>query len=392
MIKFKYDLFQANNMVMAAKTNTKLCLPSIYTLLTIVHVELPKPSTPKKPRTPKPGAKTKTRIKIPYFGTEGILVAVRFNNMSRGIRKDGGQLRNVVAVDLQYADKNIHLKISEHKVTLMGARNESMGLEAMNLMLEHLVMVNEHWQYIQELDESKRVASMNWLAEVIYIPENDRKKDSDIRCNSDLKSYDDPVVQEALNNIPSTVDSRMITFLSMFLHEYTIYEEFRQKVQSILELKKPIYQQLPKLGTARIHNSVYVYNIGREVSFIELGKGLTQKGYNVCYHNVVKSELFRIIMPIEDDDMDNPGKVERQCRADGQEYKERAHKFCLYHRGTIRQSSPTTHKMAMTVMEKLVTDIIGIDNESKQAAIASNQNSTAMTTNPTTNSNHATPA
>ncbi len=391
--------FKAANMVMVTHLSQALSLPSVYELLTIVGVDFTF------------GTKHAfgSRVKIPYFGAEGAIVSVRFKNKSRGIRNEGGQLRNVVAVDLQYSGKNIHLKVSENKLALMGALTEAMGNGAFQKLLEHLNMVQDHWLHIRNLPADVRHASIKWLCELLYgppVPPMPVEPTTVVESVNvlaafsttyTLKKLTDPDVKAAFLNIPVTVDTRCVMYLVMFAHEFQYYHDFVNKIDVLLTLSLPIYQRVPILGAAKIANAVYNYKVGTRVSLITLCRELHVRGYCVSYHNWVKSKSLHVMVPImgrEDEMMEideeltpeegdlspasglplpDEGPDERASPTElltprsaeavlkfpskPDKTKHPAHRFMIYQSGSVRQSSPCIHTVAEQIKLRLVRDI-----------------------------------
>ncbi|CAH6418863.1 Hypothetical protein POVN_LOCUS587 [uncultured virus] len=372
--------FQATNMVMVTilDGDTNISLPALYELLTIVKVDY-------TIGTKHAGG---SRVKIPYFGLEGILVSVRFNMKSRGIRNQGGQLRNVVSIDLQYAGKNIHLKVSSKKIALMGALTEQMGTGAFQMLLDHMHMVEGHWRHIRGLDQDARQAALRWLCETLL---GTPVEGSDAYT---LKKFDDLGVTEAFANPPADVDKRAVTYLAMFASEFTYYHEFVNKLNTLFELTTSIYDRAPLMGPPKITNAVYNYSIGQRVSLIMLCRRLHELGYGVSYHNWHKAKAFRVMIPIEqkgnvvmeldeddgtpldidstddttpisDDEVTEPvvdvqGLTAPEKPRPHKESKMPAHRFTIYQGGSIRQSSPTIHTIAEQVKQRLVADVLRV--------------------------------
>lgn len=372
------DCFRATNMVMVTHANQNINLLSLYELLTLVQVDF----------TVGMKHSEGSRVKVPFFGVEGAIVAVRFMNKSRGIRNKGGQLRNVVAIDIQYCNKNIHLKVSTNKVALMGALTEAMGNGAFQLLLAHMEMVQGHYAWLKQLPADKLQASIKWLCETLYGPPTDE----DLR--NTLKKRDDPDVMKAFASLPRDVDKRTVTYLSMFAHEYKFYNDFVTKLETILTLQAPIYTQLPKLGPGKIHNAVYNYRIGCRVSLVQLCRLLLERGYGASYQNWCKSKSMQVMVPIKSNDAldalqdldledegdegdeekfhlplpvkqemkvgaEQPGtpEVPSPPAAKSDRAKRPAHRFTIYQGGAIRQSSPSIHTVAEQVKNTLLKDI-----------------------------------
>ena len=110
------------------------------------------------------------------MGAPNTIVAIRHNGKSRGIRTGEGQLSNVVSIDLQCYDKNIHLKLSNGKIQLTGALSEEMGSGASQILCLHLNMAQDHIQHIRELSSEIKDLTRSWVLNVTKgppIPKNE---------------------------------------------------------------------------------------------------------------------------------------------------------------------------------------------------------------------------
>jgi hypothetical protein len=385
--------FKATNMVMVTNLSSSLSLPAVFELLTIMPVDFTFGAPTGKSKT--------TRSKIPFFGFDNILVSVRFDGKSRGIRNTGGQLRNIVSIDLQFASKNIHLKISEGKIVLMGALDKEMGDGAFATTLAHLEMVNDHWTHFMSLSPEKRQDSMKWLVELFSDPAGE------------LRSHDCSVVKTGFSKIPFGVDSRSVLYLSMFAHEGKSISDFTEKLERIAAISIPIYKKKPLLSLSKIANSVYNYKLGERISLTQVATAMDKLGYGVSYHNWKAAKSFQAMIPVsdadvaadaliefdddlsptgegksprtvsrlevDDDDLDDLSPVSPTddsksprtiSRLDEEKLlpvtvripskgkkKVLAHRFTVYQGGSIRQWSPTNGSVAIGIRDKLIADI-----------------------------------
>lgn len=316
--------FKAANMVMVAHLTEPLHLRTVYHALPVVHI-------------PNFVFGTKvddgSRSKIPYFGEENIVVSVRYEMNSRGVRNTGGQIKNVVAVDLQINQKNIHMKISEQKILLAGATSTEMGNQGFTEILKHIQMANEHLTYLQQLDPEVLDQSIDWIASLLY--------DQEIKEPDRINNPEVKLAMEA-----TSMDVRAITWLSMFNHEHATKEQFLEKVK-ILVTGQPCYLDRPTVQDSIIYNSVYLYTIQKEpvsIRLIRTAEGLVARNYLASYHNF-RDKSIKVFIPL----------FKRKNKVYG-------HRFCVYRNGTIRQNSPTQLPDALAVATKLVADILEIND------------------------------
>lgn len=69
----------------------------------------------------------KKKPKIGFYDLEGVIITVRYGDISRGMRQGGKQLQNVIGIDLQIGNKNVNLKLSKKTLQLTGAKSQEMG-------------------------------------------------------------------------------------------------------------------------------------------------------------------------------------------------------------------------------------------------------------------------
>ncbi len=206
------DSFEPSNMVMVCNIDSSLNLPMISELITLVPVNFTLNS------------RQNNRVKIPFFGIERAIISISYDLKRRGIRKGGGQLRNIVAIDLQYHEKNIHIKISEKNLLLMGILNDEMGREASIVCLEHIKMVNDLWINLKNLPRKVLKKTYKWLIKTL------------IDGNNLFMFDDEQVVDSFLHLEDENVNYRAARYLSMFTYDYNTADLFKEKIEKIFEL------------------------------------------------------------------------------------------------------------------------------------------------------------
>ena len=232
-------------------------------------------------------------------------------------------MNNVVSIDLQTGNKNVNIKLARSRVQLTGANSDKMGENAFNVLCLHLNMIQNHINYVRSIPMEIRDKTIQWVID-----------------NLDTEDYN-VSVNEAVNDLG--IDSNLALFLLQFSETLT-QEEFVTKVnyiyKSIFEEGSNICNENIDIIDCVISNSVYNYNIGREVSLIELTKHLDKKGFSVSFHNWNSTHL-KLAIPIFDDDKSTPSE------SSGSSGKIRAHRFCLHRSGSCKQTSPTSYVEAV---------------------------------------------
>ena len=149
------NAFKVSTMVMVASLTGNVDIAAAYQVLPL--------TCPKSITGQTISIVSGAREKVPYYGTPNIIVGLRYNGQSRGIRTGGGQLSNVVSIDLQCQEKNIHLKLSNNNVQLTGALSEEMGCNAFEILCQHLNMAQSHIDHIASLSLEIKEATRQWV-------------------------------------------------------------------------------------------------------------------------------------------------------------------------------------------------------------------------------------
>lgn len=329
-----------SNIVMLAKVSTKLNLKSIYELLTIINVDF------------KISKKNKSRDKIPFFGDENVIIGLRHNSLSRGIRQDGGQVKNLIAVDLQICGKNVHIKISQNNMLMMGLLSPQMGKIASISCLEHIKMVNKRWKHILNLNENIRENSITWLIDCLRLE------------NGKILMYDSSEFLEKLKKIPENVDYKAVRFLSMFTYEHPTVESFLEKIETLKKLDSLCFEKKPKILLRNICNSVYNYQINLNCSLIDLSIALRNKGISAAYDNFTDPSNVHVMIPINSIQHDVNIKKKKNVNIKKNKPNIQAHRFKIGKYGTIKQYSPTEPciaKDARDLLFKTIYDVLRIN-------------------------------
>jgi hypothetical protein len=229
------EVFLPTNMTVVCRLTESIDLDACAKMLTRVPVDF-------RIRVDK-----HTREKVPFFGTNGCIIGIRYKGSSSGIRVGGNQLNNCIAIDLQCCYKNIHLKLSPNKITCVGALSVEMAKESFEWILSHLRMVNDHWKHFYSLSSEVRENTLEWLL----------KK---IQKDNDLYMFDDPIISELFGNVPNDIDYNTVRYLSMFTYDsaeainlcHQNCENFIYKIRNFyklgdLEEKEKIVQSICKL-------------------------------------------------------------------------------------------------------------------------------------------------
>jgi hypothetical protein len=334
----------ASTITMIANLTSSIDIKLAFDFLSVLH-----PTNPDGTKFVHP---KNTRNKIPYFGVDNAIVCVKYKGKIRGIRQNEGQMNNVVSVDLQTGNKNINLKLAKTNVQLTGATSDNMGKNSFNVLCAHLNMVQGHLNHIRSLPETVKQFTIQWVSE------------KTIPINGVIPPFNyEYITNESKSN--SYIDPRFATFLWQFSDEYTSYLDFSQKLKSVIEIcysKDNIVIENDEVSVinCRISNSVYNYNIGKEVSLIGLTKYLHKKGFSVSFHNWNSTHLM-VSIPISDDNHSIAGDSIFVGSDSGSDMslssKLKVHRFSIHKTLSIKQTSPSESSLALEARSTLLSEI-----------------------------------
>jgi hypothetical protein len=299
----------------------------------------------------------KTRNKIPYFGVSNVIVCIKYKGKVRGIRQNTGQMNNVVSIDLQCCNKNINLKLSRTGIQLTGASSEEMGNEAFEILCTHLNMIQDNIKLKNSLSEEIKKETVDWIT-----------------GNPSLN-------MENFENPPEKINKELVSMLSGYFSEFDKYEDFCEKVHKVMNINHLCTDNVKPL-TSNISNSVYNYTLGKEISLLKMTNHLYSKGFNVSFHNWnctylnVSIPIFNSSSSSSPHSMASSSTLKTESSADTKELEDlsddeeetttiaskkpnkiKAHRFIIYRKGSIKQTSPTTFTQALEIRNTLLESI-----------------------------------
>ena len=254
-----------------------------------------------------------SRESIKYFGPEGAIVSMCYKKTRRGMRT--GAMNNMISADMQYNQKNIHLKISSTSITSVGTRSIENGKQVFTAMTEHINNLKNKLDNINKLSEEEKEKNIIWLQDNISNKQDIRKK---IENNDDINKY-------------------FLNFCLLFIDDTENLDNYISKMKKLL---KPIYICHDDLicNSFTIYNSVYHISPINKRNFRmplhRLAPYLASRGVAVEYHNWT-SEGVNICFDIKE--------VKEGINHANKEYK---HRFSIHETTKIRQCSPTSKKEA----------------------------------------------
>lgn len=327
------------NMVLVTRLNNTLNLKTLYELITLVPCNFIF------------NKKQNDRNKIPYFGVEKIIISLRYDNKSRGIRKLGGSVPNVMSLDLQYLNKNIHFKISKDNFVLMGILAYDMGVKASHTCLNYLLMINKLWNKIKMLDKKIINDTVDYVLKIIEID------------NNEILMYDDEILIEKLNS-NENINYDFAKYLTLFSYEMvdqdiSPYEAFKNKcelIKSFIENDEKCFNSDIEtiITEIEISNSTFNYSVDVNFSMIQLARGFHNLGYGVSYNNRFEPKTIYLMIPLSSLESNKDVEIFTNKK------KIKAHRFQINHCGSIRQTSPTDIDTSFKVRNLVIKDLLAI--------------------------------
>jgi hypothetical protein len=312
------DEFEISGSVVKAKLNKTLSLLPLFQRLALVDI-----GDAKK--------RDDDRGSPPFFGVESGVISIRYGDGARGWReaKPGSPFADA---DIQIFGATIHVKISDKYLSCMGKITENQAVLCFEALISHLVKTRVDWEPFMNitLDEFIEAGVNFW--------------ESSGEAASELQGL----------------------FLS-HVHDVNVkdLDTWIGRLTSIhSSLNTPIYSNEDgneiSYGDPEICNGIYNYSIADIPGYGDLFKGLLMiKLRKVESHfsedlGYAKSKFFN---------WTSPKKMFLNIDID-EEYtlvkakKSRKHTFTIDRFGIVKQTSPTFHCEAKTIMNRVMTQLL----------------------------------
>lgn len=281
------------------------------------------------------GERIKLQNNIGYFGKENVVINISNKKFARGVRT--AAMKNMISLDFQFNGKNNHSKISDSKITIVGAKSFEEATSATDAILELFRNVKRNMEYAKTVPESIRRRTLEFFI-------NEICKDM-IICEGFMRI----VYYNESEYDFSKVDKKLIDIFLLYIEDFEIEENERltspfkvniskcnyelealyKKLQRFLEFPY-LYEGELSVGNSYISNSVYHFNILKDKSKLPIHKiapYLANKGFDIDFNNSI-SDGMKICFDINED---------TSCRKE-KNYK---HRFHISQNGSCRLISPT---------------------------------------------------
>lgn len=330
--------FSPNNMVVNVTWDEKINLTKAFNLLPIQSLEIDL---------------DKIKKKIPYYGIEDVIVSIRYKKQSRGIRPIPEKADNFVSIDLQINNKNVHIKLSENNVLVMGVVSVQRAIEATQCLLDTIYMTDQNIKYLKTCDEFEVKKVYKYIRSLAV----DGKKSLDL---PDINLFINKIKEDYVE-----IDERLAGLFLAKGYETDSLRVFDESVEYMLN-SSYISEDIISINDYRICNSVYNYgliigrdNIPLKACFILRNLAgaiinLNNKNITSSHHNWHGKYTDVVISTYGL----SKGKLLLDKRKNK---KQHIHRFNISERGAIRQWSPSSVKEAQIVHQLLLavlTDII----------------------------------
>lgn len=341
-------IFEPSNMVVVAHIDQTLNLRNVAETLLLYR--------------PK-GMVFDSEEKIPYFNVEKVIVGLTYDDIRRGIRKDGG-VANFVSIDLQYQKKNIHVKISKDNFNIMGLLNQEMGREAAKACLDAIIHSTQQFSQFLELPNIVKRETEECLLRNLHkgkYPSSPTSittlmEECTIECTkSDIYMGD---CDEFLSlGLSSQTNTAYYAYLAQFTYDYPSLELMKAKIERLRNISS-VYTEVPSLINYNISNGIYNYNLGVRIPMIKTTRKMVQAKYGVQYNNCEHPNIIYVMIPfsILDASIEKDKIMKNKTTI-------KAHRFEINKCGSIRQTSPCSIEMAMDVRNMLISEILKVFDE-----------------------------
>lgn len=271
-----------------------------------------------------------TRDGIKFFGINGVIITSCYKDIRRGIRT--GAMNNMICLDLQVLERNVHIKLSENIITSVGTCGYESGRYAFNCMIEHLNLLKRNIEYFQSLSNREQEIIYSWISQNCI-------EDGNLKRLSQV-------------TLPWHIDRRALSILLAYIDDFESDEasEYMDKIRKLATLGSLFDAYLTNVEP-KIYNSVYHIKLcdsNRRLALHKMAPYLYDKGISVEFHNWT-SEGVNICFPI-----DNNQELNSQNKV----YK---HRFTVHERSSMRQCSPAfkqeSYKYYVEVMN-LISEFI----------------------------------
>lgn len=247
-----------------------------------------------------------------------IFISVRKFPKSRGYRA-ASNIKSFLDMDFYFMDRNFHLKVSTHKISIVGGGSLEISKALVETVYLHLIALHNKWVSFASMPMETR-------NEICRIFEDGRGMDLSAFASSDGESYKggDTMCLDFYEVLDSIIDRDN--------------EDVHERLCDLNPIiGKPLFEQPPVFTKLVNCNSVHNYHLPEPLCLVEVANKLHHKGYEVKYHNAIILKCFKAYWV----DPENGNKFG----------------FSIQNIGTIKQNSSCSFEDSQAMYEKIVRDI-----------------------------------
>lgn len=316
-------------------------LPFAFEVLPItpVHFDVPK--------------RQRKKIDLPHLAVPGAILSMRYSGRTRGVVRSQKPtyFKNSITIDLCSEQKNISIKLTKSKIHMCGASSEIQGREGAQLLLDHLLRLQDEMDYISN-SPGEILAVLCWIENLVKgeettrivqrlerVTQYDEKKRKYVRVNvlvSDGERTDYKINTPLNLNYDDCPNPRIAKFILAGIDEYKYYSELENKIEFIRNEVNIIDRPLQICDVIKVMVN-FNYKLGFFVDRYSLGNNMpTEDGFFVSYDNCVDYSV-KIKLPYA------PDKLEEKTVR--KKNKVKCHCFLVYKSGVVTQTGPGGERM-----------------------------------------------
>lgn len=179
-----YEDYNPSTVTVAGYLNTTIDIVNVSRYLPVNHIF-------DKDTGERVKLQSGSRQRISYFGIEGVFISICYKKVKRGMRT--GAMNNMVSLDIQWGEKNIHLKLSSSSITSVGTKTIEDGQSVFDVVIDHIVQLQEMILFLKKvaLDEDKMDRYIDWFIDNTYDEEIGLVRESQFLQNLEESNVSD---------------------------------------------------------------------------------------------------------------------------------------------------------------------------------------------------------
>lgn len=341
---YNYDKLKITTITMVFILDAHINILDVFHLLPITKIDL---NITKKMTTKK--------FKLPKTDVVGGILSIRHENITRGIIRNAKCFKNAVSIDISTSIKNINIKLLSNKIHLCGAISIDNGIEAANLIINHIKIIKTYMDYLRA-NQNEYLTIIKWLSDVtkgnkiIKIINNPLKCKNNYILNIITEQDDFTIIKPTV--IPNEFNNEITSYIISLSTDLTYHSDYINKINNLLKFKHTYTSpDIIIMKTTEVMVN-YNYNVGYKIDRNNLHLLIDGKnGFNSNYDNAVVNHV-----PIEFKYQSDDIKRKKS--------KTPHHTFLVYHSGAVTLSGSNiklikdAYILFMKTLSEIKDDII----------------------------------